>query len=200
MTLTEVVTVAEQDRMFDAAEARLQAELGEVSVAKSLHARTRDEAQQKWFAALSTFVAAMPQGSFVDARVDGTWPVIEFAGAVIVKLKLSELLGGDPPHDGWRMPMVPDLVAVLVDAVGWARWGSRWADELAARAGDSPRRHPVPVAEPAGEGWMLDGPPGFASLLWFMDRGRAERAATALAAGRSATDGLFLEWDATDGR
>jgi hypothetical protein len=193
VTATAAVPLEEQDRMFDAAEARLRGELGEVSIAKSLHARTREEAQQKWLAGISAFVGAMPRGSFVGGRVESGWPVIECAGSLIVKLKISEILGGESSDDSWRMPMTPDLIVVLVDAIGWRRWGSAWADGVEARVGESPARRPVPVSQPGGQGWMLDGPPGFASLLWFMDRGRVERAARALSAGRSAVNGLFLE-------
>lgn len=187
------VPLEEQGQLFAAAEARLREELGEVSIAKFLHARTREEAQQKWFAAIAAFVAAMPQGSFVRAGVEAGWPVLKCAGGVIVRMRISELRGGESSDDTWHMPMTPDLVVVLVDAIGWERWGATWADEVRARTGESPARRPVPVSEPGARGWMLDGPPGFASLLWFMDRGRAERAARALAAGSSAVDRLFLK-------
>ncbi len=92
--------------------------------------------------------------------------------------------------------MHPSLATVLTDAVAWARWGPEWSEGFLACADSSTVRPVIPAQQPDAVGWFLGGEPGLASVLWFMDHGRAERAAIALAAGGPAIDEAYKRWSA----
>lgn len=129
-------------------------------------------------------------------------------------VRLWQLLDGRTVDDAWRLMLDPELAPILTDAVGWELWRDRWQSALRDRAGDlgllpvipagvSPQMRWVEATlaaashrdpqVPGGRGWLVGGIPGPTSHLWFMDRGRAERAAVAFAAGGGVVNALFRE-------
>lgn len=201
-----------QDELFAAAATQLREEMGSVSIVKFLDARSETEAKQNWFDAIGRFLASMPSSAFVGARVVAGSPALEFSGGVVMTVRLFQLHDGSKLDDAWRLTLVPDLAAVMIDAIGWASWGDAWAAAARDLAGDATVLPVIAagasslgswteaileatgagdVSAPGARGWLVGGVPGPSAFLWFSNRRRAERAAVALAVGTEAMSGLF---------
>lgn len=178
---------AERARMY----AALQERYAGLSLPKFLQARDEDQARRRWFEAIEEWVASLPPGLFVGAGVIDRDPVLTFAGSVTLSVDVWRLRDETTAGDRWNLTMVPSHVPVLIDAVGWARWGGAWSDAVRDALGSGSVPPLVEAQEPGASGWFVDGGAGPATLLWFEDHSRGERALRAFVGGCEPVAALY---------
>ena len=199
--MSRLITPAERIALFDAAEATLRREVGQVSIVKFLGGGDRDRERERWGDALDALLAVLPDGMFLRPDVAGDAPEFVFDGEVRIRLDLWELRDRPAPTDAWRILARPGLAPLLIDAVADARWGAVWSDVIATEGAlldpivTPSREHSfsswvagiqrelVESGRDDALSWIVPAGPTDAPWPWFSDAGRARRAATALVLG-----------------
>jgi hypothetical protein len=199
--VSRLITLAERIALFDAAEATLLREVGQVSIVKFLGGGDRDSARERWCDALNALLAVLPDGMFLRPEVARGAPEFVFDGGVRVRLDLWELHDRPARTDAWRIVARPGLAPILIDAVADARWGAAWRDVIATEGAllepiINPSREPsfspwvaaiqrelAELGRDDALGWIVPADPADAPWPWFTDAVRARRAAIALTVG-----------------
>jgi len=129
---------------------------GGVSIAKFLHEPSEEQAQRSWTERVARELGDLPPSVHERMSFDADAGTVTLSDAVTAEFELGNVTLSIFGDEVWRAALRPGVSVVIITALGWSRWGERWAEEL-RRLG--PERGPiVDVQDGAALPWIAQRP------------------------------------------